>query len=72
MVTTMPSTWGHRPSSVHTAMLQLTPAGTRAFEVAGRRFLTALASVEQALGMPAVAVQDALRALRVAIANASR
>src|SRR5512139_671480 len=32
--------------------LQLTPAGTRAFEVAGRRFLTALASVEQALGLP--------------------
>ena len=59
------------PTDRRSYQLRLTPAGARAFGAAGRQFHVALAHVEQALDLPADVVQDALRALRLAVANAS-
>jgi DNA-binding MarR family transcriptional regulator len=59
------------PADRRSYQLRLTPAGVRAFRAAGRLFLAALNHVEQTLDLPADVVQDALHALRLAVATAS-
>jgi DNA-binding MarR family transcriptional regulator len=59
------------PADRRSYEIRLTAAGVRAFEAAGRRFLPALAGVQEALDRPAAVVQESMRALRVAIVAAS-
>jgi DNA-binding MarR family transcriptional regulator len=58
------------PEDRRSYRISLTAAGRRAFIAAGRRFLPVLAEVERALAVPAAQVQESLRQLRAAVAEA--